>query len=131
MKTEPSPIAPAAARIPQLDRRTLFRSGLLGAGLVSMPAAITAKPLSGFGYGVASGEPSADSVLLWTRFQADQDTVLEWEVARDSAFADIVAGGTVTAGAEHDWRRLNVAHEAGAVAGAEKQDFHDHSKLEY
>jgi len=72
MKTE----QPSAASIPTLDRRTLFRSGLLGAGLAAMPKAVAAASLSGFGYGVASGEPSADSVLLWTRFQARQETSL-------------------------------------------------------
>lgn len=99
MKTEP----PAAPRIPSLDRRALFKSGLLGAGLASLPKAAAASTLSGFGYGVASGEPSADSVLLWTRFQADQDTIIGWEVATDAAFAKIVAEGEVTASPDHDW----------------------------
>ncbi|MDN3646767.1 alkaline phosphatase D family protein [Pontixanthobacter aestiaquae] len=99
MKTE----LPVAARIPQLDRRTLFRNGLLGAGLTAMPGVTGAKTLSGFGYGVASGEPSADTVLLWTRFQAAQDSVLEWEASLNANFANVVAGGTITARAENDW----------------------------
>ncbi|WP_209348965.1 alkaline phosphatase D family protein [Pontixanthobacter sp. CEM42] len=103
MKTDSLPMPSAAARIPQLDRRTLFRTGLLGAGLTALSGTVTAKALPGFGYGVASGEPSADSVLLWSRFQAAQDTTLEWEVSRDAAFAEVVAGGSVTARAEHDW----------------------------
>lgn len=99
MKAHP----PARSNIPSLDRRTLFRSGLLGAGLAAMPAAVAAKSLSGFGYGVASGEPSADSVLLWTRFKAEQDTDIRWEVAGDADFAKIVAGGDVTASPSNDW----------------------------
>ena len=114
MTTNPRPFAPASARIPTLDRRTLFRSGLLGAGLASMPAAVTAKTLSGFGYGVASGEPSADSVLLWTRFQAAQDTELQWEIARDPTFAEVVDGGKVIASAERDWSVKPVANGLAA-----------------
>ncbi|MXO91551.1 alkaline phosphatase [Altererythrobacter aquaemixtae] len=94
---------PPAAAIPLLDRRTLFRGGLLGAGLAAMPKAAASATLSGFGYGVASGEPSADSVLLWTRFQADRETALRWEVATDAGFSKVAAGGEIVARPDHDW----------------------------
>ena len=98
---------PAAALRPSLDRRSLFKGGALVAGLAAgsaaIPGAASAATAPGFAYGVASGEPSADSVLLWTRYGAVQDVVLTWELARDIAFTDIVAGGTVTAAPERDW----------------------------
>lgn len=86
-----------------IDRRTLFRGSLLGAGLAAMPATVGAATLSGFGYGVASGEPGADRVLLWTRYEAKQDTALRWEVSKSADFAATAAGGDVTAAPDRDW----------------------------
>lgn len=99
MKIEP----PAAASIPQLDRRSLFRNGLLGAGLAALPAAVSARDKDGFAHGVASGEPGPDRVLLWTRYAAGDARDLRWEVARDMDFTRIVAGGTIAAKPEHDF----------------------------
>lgn len=53
-----------------------------------------------FAYGVASGDPLADRVILWTHAKYDgaEDAVaLKWEVASDSAFANIVQSGNVSA----------------------------------
>lgn len=53
-----------------------------------------------FMHGVASGDPLADRVILWThaRFPGSDDSVaLRWEVAEDAAFARVVASGQVTA----------------------------------
>ncbi|MYZ53436.1 alkaline phosphatase D family protein [Malikia spinosa] len=53
-----------------------------------------------FLYGVASGDPLADRVILWTHARyPDSDVAvdLNWEVASDNGFADIVKSGTVTA----------------------------------
>lgn len=53
-----------------------------------------------FDYGVASGDPLADRVILWTHAQfgamAD-DVPLTWEVASDAAFASLAASGTARA----------------------------------
>jgi alkaline phosphatase D len=51
-------------------------------------------------YGVASGDPLSDRVILWThaRFAgSDANVVLRWEVADDAAFSRVVASGQVTA----------------------------------
>ena len=56
-----------------------------------------------FMYGVASGDPLADRVILWThaRFpDSDDSVVLRWEVAEDASFTGIVASGQVTAARE-------------------------------
>ncbi|PRD69999.1 alkaline phosphatase [Malikia spinosa] len=53
-----------------------------------------------FLYGVASGDPLADRVILWTHARyPDSDVAvdLNWEVASDNGFASIVKSGTVTA----------------------------------
>lgn len=53
-----------------------------------------------FLYGVASGDPLADRVILWTHARyPDSDVAvdLNWEVASDNGFANIVKSGTVTA----------------------------------
>jgi alkaline phosphatase D len=53
-----------------------------------------------FLYGVASGDPLADRVILWTHARyPDSDVAVElsWEVASDKSFANIVKSGTVTA----------------------------------
>ncbi len=60
---------------------------------------ITSDP---FTLGVASGDPLADSVILWTRLLPvdplpDTDIEVTWEIARDAEFADVVGSGTALA----------------------------------
>ena len=101
--TSPLPHPPeSAARGPALSRRTLFT--LAGAGLAATGIApLAAQTRSGFTHGVASGEPGADRVLLWTRYVGSGDTDLRYELARDLSFARPVAGGTLTASPARDW----------------------------
>ena len=54
-----------------IDRRQLILGGMLGAGALTIPGfanAFTLLQASGFTHSVASGEPSATSLLLWTRY---------------------------------------------------------------
>lgn len=57
--------------------------------------------------GVASGDPAAESVILWTRYSPNDPTALSAtltvEVARDADFADIVAKRKVTVDPALDW----------------------------
>lgn len=61
-----------------------------------------------FTLGVASGDPSPDGFVLWTRLAPDPlngggigvDVSVLWEVASDDAFRQIVRSGTATASAE-------------------------------
>ncbi|WP_198349356.1 alkaline phosphatase D family protein [Ramlibacter pinisoli] len=56
-----------------------------------------------FGYGVASGDPLADRVIIWTRANRLTEAVqLRWEVALDASFSNMVTSGTVTADPAHD-----------------------------
>jgi alkaline phosphatase D len=85
------------------DRRLLLRLGTLGVGALSLPGAAQTIGARGFTHGVASGEPSASSVLLWTRYVGSgEETRLTVEVSDGADFARIVAGGTATASAERD-----------------------------
>ncbi|MFZ1744034.1 MAG: alkaline phosphatase D family protein [Pontixanthobacter sp.] len=93
--------APQPPRTPALSRRSLFRAGIIAGSLAAAPLA--AQSLRGFSHGVASGEPGPNSVLLWTRYVASQDTTLKYEVARDASFAAVLAGGEVTASPDRDW----------------------------
>jgi alkaline phosphatase D len=58
-----------------------------------------------FDYGVASGDPLQDRVILWTHAKegdfnaASPNVTLDWEVATDAGFTAIVARGQVTASA--------------------------------
>lgn len=59
-----------------------------------------------FPEGVASGDPDAESVLLWTRrppAAASASTSLVVEVAEDEAFERLVASTPVTLSADADW----------------------------
>lgn len=98
MKTEP----PARAPIAPLDRRALLKGGLAGAGLIAAPLSARVGE-RGFTHGVASGEPDAQSVLLWTRYVGEQDGSLEWEVSESLDFARPVAAGAVSARPEQDF----------------------------
>jgi alkaline phosphatase D len=100
----PQPAASPAA----LTRRNLFT-------LAGASAALAATPLAartfgtGFTHAVASGEPSANSVLLWTRFVGEADTALTWQVSESDDFARPVAEGSVTASASRDWCAKGIA----------------------
>jgi alkaline phosphatase D len=55
--------------------------------------------------GVASGDPAADSVILWTRrpFDTGDSARLTVEIATDQAFRRVVATVPVTVSAASDW----------------------------
>jgi alkaline phosphatase D len=56
-----------------------------------------------FDYGVASGDPLQDRVILWTHAKegdfnaASPGVTLDWEIATDAAFTTLVSSGKVTA----------------------------------
>lgn len=94
-----------------IDRRLLMKLAALGTGALAVPGAAQLVTARGFTHGVASGEPSATSVLLWTRFVSTAgEARLTAELAETQDFARIVAGGSVTAMATRD-------HTAKVVVG--------------
>ncbi len=105
-----------------VDRRaflTAATAGLLlpppatpAAAAVSSSRTLRADP---FTLGVASGDPSSDGFVLWTRLAVDplggdgrggmpaRDVDVDWQVATDERFTKVVKSGTATAraGAAH------------------------------
>ena len=96
-----------------LSRRAFAaQAAALGAALAFGPASAHPAAVARnerrdlFPQGVASGDPRADSVILWTRRAPDSDRAthrLAVEVARDPGFADVVARGDVEVSAATDW----------------------------
>ncbi len=68
--------------------------------------------LEPFYHGVASGDPLADAVVIWTRITPAADEAIEvnWEMASDTAFTNIIASGVYTTDATRDYTvKLDVA----------------------
>jgi alkaline phosphatase D len=108
-----------------VTRRDFFAMSAKGVGAVVVSYGLMGcnsndddEVISGqFLQGIASGDPAADAVILWTRVTPDTpgDITVSWEVATDSNFTDLVTNGqTVT----NDSRDYTVKIDAvGLVAG--------------
>lgn len=85
-----------------IDRRRLMGAGLV-AGLL-LPARGLAQlwPAAGFTHSVASGEPKADSVLLWTRYAGKGPSPLRVEIAERPDFGRVVARAEALADPAND-----------------------------
>ncbi|MFI6675790.1 alkaline phosphatase D family protein [Kribbella sp. NPDC050470] len=115
-----------------ISRRTLVFGGLAAAGVSALPvrstviAATAAVPYP-FQLGVASGEPDANSVVLWTRLapsplnadgqggMANANVTVDWQVSTTDTFSTLVASGSVTAA-------YAAAHSVHVVAGGLNPD---------
>ena len=102
----------------RIDRRSFLLTGSLGLGALAIPGFAqmpNAASSRGFTHSVASGEPSADSILLWTRYvPANGDAVeLKVELSDTAGFAKIVAGGVQITGA---WRDHTAKITVGGLA---------------
>lgn len=74
----------------------------LGAGADELPAwPAPVGSAAPFLHGVASGDPLADAVILWTRVTPPSDAgdsiAVEWRVARDRELSDVIAHGSALA----------------------------------
>ena len=94
-----------------MDRRTLLRGTLIGAGGMAAANLLGCAPSPGphvdlgpFDCGVASGVHGPGSTVLWTRFApgATAATELRWLVAADEGLSTVVAAGTVVAEPDAD-----------------------------
>ena len=76
---------------------------IISAGLSSAQVVLDAS-LAPFYHGVASGDPTPNSVIIWTRV-TDTASVIQvtWRVATDTNFTNIVATGAATASSAHDY----------------------------
>ena len=60
-----------------------------------------------FYYGVASGDPLSDKVILWTKVEVEDNQTepveVTWQIANDEDMSDIVNSGAFTTDASRDW----------------------------
>jgi alkaline phosphatase D len=61
--------------------------------------------LAPFYHGVASGDPLSDAVIIWTRITLDTlvDVEVNWRMATDTLFQNVVASGAAMATANRDY----------------------------
>jgi alkaline phosphatase D len=103
---------------PEASRRSFIRGAVLYAMLVGSGVSVSGcgggggdgggmpdSTTSAFQHGIASGDPLADRVILWTRVTVASPGTLsvEWEVASDANFGVVVARGTASTGPERDY----------------------------
>lgn len=99
----------------KVTRRTAL-AGLTTAGLAATACAKTPpqqeeKISPVFRHGVASGDPDASSVVLWTRIESAEDAApVQWIIARDKDFTNIAGQGEIMARADAD-------HTVKVIAG--------------
>ena len=99
--------------MPTLDRRRFLKVAAAMGATLAWGCATVRPSRSGwrerrdlFPQGVASGDPDAHSVLLWTRRPYDDgrsEATLQVEVAEDPAFARVIATASAPVLAEADW----------------------------
>lgn len=106
-------------RSPLPARREVVLGATAGAAVVTTGAATlaagpaqAAAPRAAFSHGVASGDPLPTAVVLWTRVTPTPEATpgsgkgarvtVEWEVAKDETFRDVVARGRTKTGTERD-----------------------------
>lgn len=97
-----------------VDRRTVLAGGLAGTALAATThrARAAPSPTTPFAHGVASGDPGADRVLLWTRTRPARGGPVAgtWQIARDPGFGRMVAhGGFRATGATDHTVKVDVA----------------------
>ncbi|MFP5305991.1 MAG: alkaline phosphatase D family protein, partial [Gammaproteobacteria bacterium] len=112
-----------------MKRRQFLKSGVALLGVPLLPAcddddrAVAEPPLAGnldetgmdfplvlplpFAHGVASGDPLADRVIIWTRITESAPSAdaiaVDWEVAATPDFASVLKSGTQQTNAGRDW----------------------------
>ena len=90
-----------------LNRRDFIRgvgAGALAASALVRSASAAADPGAAFQHGVASGDPLADRVIIWSRVNPGlgAQVAVFWDVALDAGFTRMVRRGRVLASAATD-----------------------------
>ena len=91
-----------------LRRRSFIQATGASLGAMSLRGFALDKPAAAhFTHGIASGDPLADRVILWTRVLPGSSGTAAvpciWQMATDDTFETIVASGEATARAERDY----------------------------
>ena len=99
--TTPS-TSPALAIVP--SRRQFLGGALAASAAIGSGGALAASGGAVFVHGVASGDPLATAVVIWTRVSGQsRRTPVQWSVAVDAAMTQVVRKGTAFASAERDY----------------------------
>ncbi|QZH74122.1 MAG: alkaline phosphatase D family protein [Erythrobacter sp.] len=100
-----------------LTRRSALGTMALAPAAALLPLPAAAHIDGPFRHGVASGDPAASSVVLWTRVTTSGDVTLRCEVARDPEFAEPVLQGEVATGpyADHTAKFFATGLEPGGT----------------
>ncbi|PTT22577.1 alkaline phosphatase [Acidovorax sp. HMWF029] len=93
--------------LPTMDRRAFLQHAACAATAAALPRWAWSSPptlqSNPFALGIASGDPTPDGVVLWTRLMLTQPAQMQaahtvrWEVAHDARFAQIVQKGEAPA----------------------------------
>ncbi len=88
-----------------VSRRTTLAALSATAAIATFPGLGEAapRPLAVFRHGVASGDPDATSVVLWTRVTVPAPLEVEWELASDPRFARMLRQGRFVTGPDRDF----------------------------
>lgn len=86
-------------------------SALTGCGPSTNPRVfsdtVEQTPAGSFNHGVASGDPTQNAVILWSRVTPDDVNLSQaevvWEVAMDSEFTNVITTGTTVATPQSDY----------------------------
>lgn len=78
---------------------------ILYVSALSIPDSLKNPLLAPFYFGVASGDPTTENVMLWTHVTPEVSGPAEvlWQVSRDSLFTQVVASGIAVAYPEQDY----------------------------
>ncbi len=95
----------------RIDRREFLKASAGAAAALSGLASCAERPPRAdgpgpFQHGVASGDPLADRVILWTRIswpERSEPVSVRWQVARDPGLREEVASGRAEASAASDF----------------------------
>lgn len=87
----------------QLTRRSLLIAGSIAA--TPLPAWARTLGRGTFTHGVASGDPTPEAVVLWTRFapRSGARARIAWEIAESDSFARVVRRGSLETSAASDY----------------------------
>ncbi len=87
-----------------ISRRDLVTRVLPGVTAAATMSAV-ASPAASFLHGVASGDPTQDAVIIWTRVtpRFKEPTQVQWEMATGPDFGSILRSGTVITSSDHDY----------------------------
>ena len=88
-------------------RRAALAGTTGAAAWLALPVAITAGTLPAdarFRHGVASGDPDATSVVLWTRISGMDKAEGNWEVSATPDYARVLKSGRFMTGADRHFK---------------------------